>query len=178
MAARRWWTRSVARQDKGRQESAVGNVQRQLGEWWCRAVELKNRGDDRAVHIFREHNKEADACARGPKVRTEHRTARRASGSGLPRPEAGPDLLASSSGFESSARCKKKRFNFSIAFSRNDRFTGSHVYHGLVWGGGGRNGRTADDPQALGLERFWRHNSHLFHHLRPPNQKKDFAYKQ
>ena len=28
-------------------------------------------------------------------------------------------------GFESSARFRKKRFIFSIAFSRNDRFTGS-----------------------------------------------------
>ena len=51
---------------------AGGKGQRQLREWWGRAVDLKNRGDDCAVHIIREHNKEADAWAgKGARGREE-----------------------------------------------------------------------------------------------------------
>ena len=31
---------------------AVGNVQKQLRVWWSRAVDLKNKGDVCAVHVF------------------------------------------------------------------------------------------------------------------------------
>ena len=59
--ARWWWNKSKARQRSVGE--AVGTVQKQLGEWWSKDVNLRRRVNYWAVHIFREHNKEADAWA-------------------------------------------------------------------------------------------------------------------
>ena len=45
-------------------ESTIGSVQNNLREWWRRGVNPRHRAADWAVHIFREHNKEADSWAR------------------------------------------------------------------------------------------------------------------
>ena len=39
----------------------MGVVQKHLREWWGKGVDLRRRVDNWAVHIFREHNKEAVA---------------------------------------------------------------------------------------------------------------------
>ena len=54
-------TGSVSRQ--GSALEAVGKVHKRLREWWCGDADLKDRGDDWAFQIFREHDKEADARA-------------------------------------------------------------------------------------------------------------------
>ena len=49
-----------------KQKTTVGAMevaQEQLRQWWCRGVELCRRVDHWAVHIYREHSKDADAWA-------------------------------------------------------------------------------------------------------------------
>ena len=43
--------------------SYLGAAQEQLRDWWSRGVDVRGRVDDWAIHIFREHNTEADAWA-------------------------------------------------------------------------------------------------------------------
>ena len=51
---------------------AMGVAQRQPREWRGSGLDLRRRVDDGAVHIFREHNEEADAWAeRGVRGRHE-----------------------------------------------------------------------------------------------------------
>ena len=53
-------------------ESTIASVQNLLREWWGRGVDLRKRVAVQAIHIFREHNKEADSWARkGVKGREE-----------------------------------------------------------------------------------------------------------
>ena len=42
---------------------AIETIQIQLMEWWKQGADLSQRIGDWAVHIFREHNKEADLSA-------------------------------------------------------------------------------------------------------------------
>ena len=42
-------------------ESTIASVQNLLREWLRRAVDLGQRVADWAIHMFREHNKEADS---------------------------------------------------------------------------------------------------------------------
>ena len=44
-------------------ESTIATAQNLLWEWWDRGVDLRRRVADWAVHIFREHNQEADIWA-------------------------------------------------------------------------------------------------------------------
>ena len=46
-----------------RSAGAVGDIHRQLQEWWRKAANLRRRENDWAIHIIREHNKAADAWA-------------------------------------------------------------------------------------------------------------------
>ena len=43
--------------------SIIATAQNLLRKWCCRGVDLRRRVADRAVHIFREHNREADTWA-------------------------------------------------------------------------------------------------------------------
>ena len=53
----------MASQCESQHGGAVGNVQRQLREWWSKAASMKKRQEGWAVDTFRELSKEADACA-------------------------------------------------------------------------------------------------------------------
>ena len=56
-------------------ESTLATAQNLLWEWCSRGVDLRRRVADWAVHIFREHNKEADFWAgKGVKGREEEWT--------------------------------------------------------------------------------------------------------
>ena len=56
-------------------KSTLATAQNLLWECWSRGVDLQRRMGDWAAHIFREHNKEADLCARrGVQGREEERT--------------------------------------------------------------------------------------------------------
>ena len=56
-------------------ESTNATVQNLRSKWWSRGVKLRGRVADWAVHIFREHNKEADIWAgKGVKGREEEWT--------------------------------------------------------------------------------------------------------
>ena len=55
------WIHGIARQRSACE--AVGEIQRQLRDRWSKAVNMRVRKGDWAVHIFREHNKEGDAWA-------------------------------------------------------------------------------------------------------------------
>ena len=63
VTARPWWTGPTAAQSKKTTVDAVRSAQKQLRDWWDRGVDLRRRADDWAIHIFGEHDKEADTWA-------------------------------------------------------------------------------------------------------------------
>ena len=66
-------------------EGAIATAQNLLREWWGRGVDLPQRVSDWAVHIFREHKKEAALWAvKGVKSEEEW----------VPRVLSGPRLTA------------------------------------------------------------------------------------
>ena len=48
---------------QGRRRGAVWRCSKTTGDWWGKAANLRGDKGDWAVHIFREHNNEADAWA-------------------------------------------------------------------------------------------------------------------
>ena len=57
------WVNGKARERRG----VIGNIQRQSRSWFGSEADMKATANDWTVHIFREHNREADAwAAKGP----------------------------------------------------------------------------------------------------------------
>ena len=95
-----WINGEVRQSSTGR---AFGNVEKQMREWWGRAVNLRRREDDWTVHILREHIKEADAWA-------------------VPRPRFCSPLFAPVSGFVQWSVSPAKRAACDSAFGWSLRF--------------------------------------------------------
>ena len=55
------WINGKAKQKKA--SSIINSTQKQLLNWWKQEVDLSHRTADWAVHVFREHNTEADQWA-------------------------------------------------------------------------------------------------------------------
>ena len=55
------WVNGHSKLKKKKKESTIAGVL--LREWWDRGLDLRHRVADWAVHIFREHHKEADSGA-------------------------------------------------------------------------------------------------------------------
>ena len=55
------WVNGKARETEAR--GATGGTQCDLHEWWGDKANMRERVNDWAMHIFREHTKEADAWA-------------------------------------------------------------------------------------------------------------------